>query len=99
MGMGGQGHAAAALTQEKLGTNYAGGLVGLRVCLERCGKSRPHRDSISGRPARSESLYRLHYPDPHLADYEHKSVSSCNMFCSPLEVETLGRTKPPSEES
>ena len=26
------------------------------------GKSRPHRDSIPGRPARSESLYRLSYP-------------------------------------
>ena len=26
------------------------------------GKSRPHRDSISDRPARSQSLYRLSYP-------------------------------------
>jgi len=26
------------------------------------GKSRPHRDSIPGRPARSQSLYRLSYP-------------------------------------
>ena len=25
------------------------------------GKSRPHRDSIPGRPARSQSLYRLSY--------------------------------------
>ena len=27
------------------------------------GKSRPHRDSIPDRPARSQSLYRLSYPD------------------------------------
>ena len=26
------------------------------------GKSRPHRDSISDRPSRSQSLYRLSYP-------------------------------------
>jgi len=31
------------------------------------GKSRPHRDSISDRPARSQSLYRLSYP-AHLYD-------------------------------
>ena len=28
------------------------------------GKSRPHRDSIPDRPARSQSLYRLSYPGP-----------------------------------
>jgi hypothetical protein len=28
-----------------------------------CGKPRPHRDSIPNRPARSESLYRLRYPN------------------------------------
>ena len=30
------------------------------------GKSRPHRDSIPDRPARSQSLYRLSYPAHHL---------------------------------
>ena len=29
------------------------------------GKSRPHRDSIPDRPARSQSLYRLSYPAHH----------------------------------
>jgi hypothetical protein len=38
--------------------------VGLRAGLERCGISRPHRDSIPDRPARSQSLYRLSYPSP-----------------------------------
>jgi len=35
--------------------------VGPRAGLEG-GKSRPHRDSIPDRPARSQSLYRLSYP-------------------------------------
>jgi len=29
------------------------------------GKSRPHRDSIPDRPARSQSLYQLSYPAHH----------------------------------
>ena len=33
------------------------------------GKSRPHRDSIQDRPARSQSLYRLSYP-AHVYTYE-----------------------------
>ena len=39
-----------------------GGWVGPRAGLDRCGKSRPHRDLIPDRPARSHSLYRLSYP-------------------------------------
>ena len=34
------------------------------------GKSRPHRDSIPDRPARSQSLYRLSYPAHTLTQYE-----------------------------
>ena len=37
------------------------------------GKSRPHRDSIPDRPARSQSLYRLSYP-AHILRY----VPGCN---------------------
>ena len=33
------------------------------------GKSRPHRDSIPDRPARSQSLYRLSYRAPKLCRY------------------------------
>jgi len=32
-------------------------------------KSRPHRDSITDRPARSQSLYRLSYPTHHWLTY------------------------------
>ena len=36
-------------------------------------KSRPHRDSIPDRPARSQSLYRLSYP-------AHRNISGTNPF-------------------
>jgi len=48
------------------GTNCTGGWVGPRAGLDRCGKSRLHRDSIPNRPARSQSLYRLSYLGPPL---------------------------------
>ena len=43
--------------QEIPGTLCIGGWVGPRAGLDGCGKSRPNRDSIPDRPARSESLY------------------------------------------
>ena len=51
MGVGGQHHAAAALSPGKRpGTHCIGGWVGPRAGLDGCGKSRPpaHRDSIPG---------------------------------------------------
>jgi len=36
------------------------------------GKCRPHRNSISDRPARSQSLYRLSYPAHNIVMYESK---------------------------
>ena len=45
----GQRHTPAALyPRERPGTHCTGGWVGLRAGLDRCGKSRPHRDSIPG---------------------------------------------------
>jgi len=45
----GQRHAPAAIyPQERPGICFAGGWVGLRAGLDRCGKSRTHRDSIPG---------------------------------------------------
>jgi len=61
--MSGQQHALAALNpRERPGTHFTGGWVGPTAGLERWGKSRPHRDSIPDRPARSQLLYRLSYP-------------------------------------
>jgi len=43
----GQHHApAATYTQERTGTHYADGIVGLRSGLDRCGNTLPHRDLI-----------------------------------------------------
>jgi hypothetical protein len=62
-GVGGQRHAPAALPPQKIpGTHFTGGWVGLRAGLDGCGKARPHRESISGPPARTKSLYQLCYP-------------------------------------
>ena len=60
-GVSGQQHAPAASTPGKdlvpilQEAGWAPGLVWTG------GKSRPHRDSILDRPARSQSLYRLSY--------------------------------------
>jgi len=62
MGVGGQPYAPAASTPEKdpvpivQETGWSPGPVWTG------GKSRPHRDSIPDRQARSKSLYRLSYP-------------------------------------
>ena len=42
------------------------------------GKSRPHRDLIPDRPARSQSLYRLSYPAHTLSRYRR---NSCVFYC------------------
>ena len=48
-GIRGQRHApAATYPRERPGTHCTGGWVGLRAGLDRCGKSRLHRDSIPG---------------------------------------------------
>jgi hypothetical protein len=62
MGEGGQRHVQADLPRKRPGIDCIGGWVGLRAGLDGYGKPHPHRDSIPDRPARSESLYRLHYP-------------------------------------
>jgi hypothetical protein len=43
--------------RETPGTHCRGGWLGPRAGLDVCEKSRPHRDSIPDRPARSQSLY------------------------------------------
>ena len=48
-GVRGQRHALAALYPRKIpGIHCTGGWVGPRAGLDRCGKSRLHRDSIPG---------------------------------------------------
>jgi hypothetical protein len=75
--VGGQHHVSVTLPLGKrLGTHCTGGWVGLRVSMDKCGKSRPIGIRTPERPARigirspelpagSESLYRLSYRGPH----------------------------------
>ena len=56
--------------RERPGTHFTGGWVGPRAGLD-VRKSRPQRDSIRDRPARSQSLYRLSYRAPHCVIYFH----------------------------
>ena len=59
----GQRHAPAApYPRERSVTHCTGGWVGLRAGLDWCGKSRPTGIRSLDRPARRQSLYRLHYP-------------------------------------
>jgi len=62
MGWGGQPHAPAASTlgKDPVPIVQEAGLATGPVWTG--GNSRPHRDSIPDRPARSQSLYRLGYP-------------------------------------
>ena len=63
---------------ERPGTHFKGGLVGPRAGLDRCGKSRPHRNSIPDRPARSQSLYRLSYRAHRVLLYKYTFPSTSN---------------------
>ena len=47
-------------------THFTGVWVGPRTGLDRCGKSRPHRDSIPDRPPRSSVAIPTELPGPHL---------------------------------
>jgi len=81
-GVSGHRHAPAALyPRERPGTHFTRGWVGPRAGLEG-GKSRPHRDSIPDRLARSQSLYRLSYPartrtHTHTHKHTHTEAHTC----------------------
>jgi len=62
MGWGSASRPGRLYPREGPGTQFTGGWVGPRAGLDRCKKSRSHRDSIADRPSRSQSLYRLSYP-------------------------------------
>jgi len=55
---------AALCPRERPGTRFTGGWMGPRVGLDRCGKSRPHRDSIPDRIARSSFTIPTELPGP-----------------------------------
>ena len=61
-GEGSASRSGRSLPRERPGTICTGGWVGPRARLDRCEKSRPTGNRSPDRPARSQSLYRLHYP-------------------------------------
>ena len=61
MGVGGQANAPAASTPGKDPVPFVQEAGWAPGPVWTGGKSRPHRDSIPDRPARSQSLYRLSY--------------------------------------
>ena len=72
-------------SQEKPDTHCIGGWVGLEAGLDLCGKfpPTPHRDSIPGRPACSESLYRLRYLEKLTCEnMETEIPTEAASFCS-----------------
>ena len=78
-GVSGQQHAPAVLyPRERLDSHFTVGCVGPRVGLDRCGKSRPHRDWIPDRPARSQSLYLLRYPAHKNCTYVQQNILKNN---------------------
>jgi hypothetical protein len=70
--MSGQQHAPAVLYPwERPGTHCTGGWVVLRAGLDRCGKSRPHWDSIP-RPSSLKSVtIPTELPGPYIYIYIH----------------------------
>ena len=51
--------------------------MGLRAGLDWCGKSRPTRIRYPDRPARRQSIYRLHYPAHGLQINNHINWKNC----------------------
>ena len=63
MGAGSHRHTSTTWPQGKIpDTHFTWGWVDPRVWVDGCRKPRPQLGWISGPPARSKSLYRLHYP-------------------------------------
>jgi hypothetical protein len=65
MGVGNKSHSPVVLPPgKKPGAHCIGRWVGPRAGLDGCGKSRPHHGiRYPDRPARSQPLYRLRYPE------------------------------------
>jgi hypothetical protein len=88
MGVVGQRHAPAALyPRERPGTHFVGDRVGLRAGLDRCGKSQPHKDSITGpsslcQVAIPTELFRpTVYPDEiQIADFPTRSLITVPLY-------------------
>jgi hypothetical protein len=82
-GVRGQRHALAAFyRRERPGTYFTGGWVGPRACLDKCGKSRLHRDSIP-RPANLLASRYTDYairPTPSSGEVSYKRLTNTSPY-------------------
>jgi len=76
----GQQHAPAVLyPRERPSAHFTGGWVGPMAGLDGCGKSRPHRYSIPGRPARSSVAIPTEIPGTQLTVNRKMIMSMCRV--------------------
>jgi len=92
-GVSGQRKTPAALPQGKRPcTHYIGGWVSPRAGLDRCGKSRPHRDSIPGTPKKNIITCKYtNYNNNSNKQYVSTSVGHLQVSQSHNEVRLHGR--------
>jgi len=81
--MGQRNVPAALYPRERPDTYCTGGWMGLRAGLDRCGKSRPHRDSILGPSSPWLVTIPTELPGPHEATTPDRK---CILFLSNTHV-------------
>ena len=75
--MRGQRHAPAApYPRERPGAHFTGSWMGLRAGPDRCGKSRPHRDSTPGPPRAQVVAIPTTLPGPQLY-CKQQQIATC----------------------
>ena len=97
--MRGQRHAPAALPRERPGTHCTGGWVGPKAVLDGCGKILPPPGfDPPDRPTRSESQYKLRYPDSLKLMY-HKGNNKHNFSINTYNIVGMGAVPAEAKET
>ena len=73
-------------TRERPGTQCTVGWVGPRAVLDKCGKSRPHRNSIPNRPARSSVAIPTELPVPNLSQIDPVYTSTSHFLKAHVNI-------------
>ena len=85
-GVRGQCHAPAApYPRERPGTHCAGGWVGLRAGLDRCGKSRSQRDSIPGPSSPQAVAIPTPLPGPQIQRIRKQYLTDRHNICTSIK--------------
>jgi len=99
MGWGGQPHAPAASTPGKDPVPIVQEARWAPGPISTGGKSRPHRDSIADRPARSQALYWLSYPARSIINTLSKNVLRDTLYIRYTKTRTCFGVEVPSSGS